>query len=73
MSEACRSASLKRTSPIVVKIYSFKHKNMTKIPSAPVKLLYHYGGWMASKLVLREEQRPIGAEGGGGGGGGGGG
>ena len=42
MSEACRSASLMRTSSIVVKIYSFKHKNMTKIPSAPVKLLCHH-------------------------------
>ena len=50
MSEACRSASLKRTSPIALKIYSFKHKNMTKIPSAPVKLLLQHGGWTGFKV-----------------------
>ena len=40
MSEAWHSARLKKISLIALKIYSVKHKNMPKIPSAPGKLLY---------------------------------
>ena len=43
MFEEYRSAALKRTSPMALKLYSFKHKKVAKIPYVSDGLLCHYG------------------------------
>ena len=43
MFEEYRSPGLKRTSPMALKLHSFKHKKVAKIPYVPYGLLCHYG------------------------------
>ena len=43
MFEEYRSAGLKRTSPMALKLHSFKHKKVAIIPYVPYGLLCHYG------------------------------
>ena len=43
MFEEYRSAGLKRTSPMALKLHSFKHEKVARIPYVPYGLLCHYG------------------------------
>ena len=59
MSEAWRSASLKKISLIAFKIYSLKHKTIPKILRASRIVVPSWLMNLALKLVLQKEKWPI--------------